>query len=316
MWLKYLNNKSSLFANSVVLDRQNETIEDIVKRYRRSDAEWDYCVRRGADRNVPNGREYDRVMAGLGPATTRDQLAGNPLVRMAWRTALGREIINQFNRSNSESNARYPTRFWFVTILEKDWNTSERNFTFDREGASRKVRNALAGLNYVAAFEFGTFTNLYMNDDDGRSRTVSPHVHGIVWDQNKRKIEDHMRKCRTRFSGGVVEGKSIQFKELKTEEDIARVAHYMAKAPLIGYRVRPMKDGKFTSHKTRLPYISHFRNFEILNSYSMRELIFSGGEGVKIVRQISQDQKRPLPPSPAVRAGSHSCYTDPSLRLG
>lgn len=203
-----------------------------------------------------------------------------------------------------------------MTILEKDWNTSERNFAFDLEGATRKVRNAFTGLNFVAAFEFGTFTNLCVNDDEGRSRTVSPHVHGIVWGQNKRKIEDHMRKCRTRFSGGVVEGKSIQFKELKTEEDIARVAHYMAKAPLIGYRVRPTKDGKFTFHKTRLPYISHFRNFETLNSYSMTELLISSGEGVKIVSQIRQDRKRRLPPSPAVRAGSHSCYTDPSLWLG
>lgn len=316
MWLQYINNTSSLFTDSVVLDRQNETIEDIANRYRRSDFEWDYCVRRGADLNVPDGRDYDQVMAAFSPATVCEQLAGNPCVRRTWRRALSQELGDQFNFATSDPSARVRTRFWFVTILEKDWNTSERNFAFDLEGASRKVRNALAGLNYVAAFEFGTFTNLCVNDDEGRSRTISPHVHGIVWGQNKRKIEDHMRKRRCRFSGGVVEGKSIQFKELKTREDIARVVHYMAKAPLIGYRVRPTKDGKFTANKTRLPYVSHLRNFEILNSYSMDELLISSREGASIVRQIRQDQKRRLPPSPAVRAGSHSCYTGPSLRLG
>lgn len=103
---------------------------------------------------------------------------------------------------------------------------------------------------------------------------------------------------------------------LSERPEVTTTAHYMAKAPLIGYRVRPTKDGKFTACKTRLPYVSHLRNFEILNSYSMAELLISSGEGVKIVSQIRQDQKRRLPPSPAVRAGSHSCYTGPSLRLG
>ena len=250
-------------------------------RYRNSDLDWLYAVQRGGDFQLPRGLACHRFQSELGG--THRHWASSFYGRRVYREALAHRLY----AFCADPQDQLKAHFRFVTVQLADWVTYERAFHFDRQAAVRTVRNLLQGLNFLAILEFVTITNVRHSGRAGR--LVCPHFHCIVWADRQAVLRDQLRRARRRCVGG--SGLSpapagVHVRHLHTPHDVARVAVYSLKSPAYGNYVTRAR-GRYTQRDTRVPYIAHYRMYEILRQYRIHELVFAGGGGVSLRRTLS-----------------------------
>jgi hypothetical protein len=212
----------------------------------------------------------------------------NPHSKRIWLV----ELLNRFlaeHRQRAGTKWRDAERdqaaFALVTLIHKGWACSQNNIQFDLARAKQKVRNALAGTNFIANFDAALYTNEDWKTDGVLGKLVSFHCHAVVWAKNYTALERLRSSIRPRFEPILDKSNGAHFKALKTVDDAAGALTYQSKMPFLGYCTKVDAKGKKTQFSTpKLTFLSRWHLFEELNKYSLFDFSLGGGAGAHILR--------------------------------
>ncbi len=87
-----------------------------------------------------------------------------------------------------------------ATFADRDWAFSDRALNFDYDSAKQKIRNAMAGMNFVGVIEAGYYPGVEWCTDGQRGNLVSFHAHVVLWAGSKSKLKRHQQKISGRFT--------------------------------------------------------------------------------------------------------------------
>jgi hypothetical protein len=212
--------------------------------------------------------------------------AANPIVRQRLRKllieAFGAEFFNGLTANELA----------LVTIIDKRWWSSDRDFQFNRETPSRQIRNFLQGRNYLGIWEFGNVLNV--RAPDGHWRVISPHAHILVWGDSCRDIERALKKRNeedVRFKAAFDGPPAVQVDKIPSSNDLIRVCGYITKAPWLAYSAWA-GFYRFKLSKVRNSFVGHFRLYEILDKFALSELMLAGGQGVEISGKLRAEFRK------------------------
>ena len=169
-----------------------------------------------------------------------------------------------------------------VTFIDESWACPVTAIEFDLARAKQKVRNALTGLSFVAAFEAAHYVNEKWKKDGNEGNLVSFHCHAVVWATHYSQLTRRRKRIKPRFRPILGSKTGVRFDRLKKTDDVCRVVCYQAKMPARGYRTVVKANGKKTQKAANLTYIQRYRLFKALQQHDLLDFWLAGGEGKKI----------------------------------
>jgi hypothetical protein len=212
----------------------------------------------------------------------------NPHSKRIWLAEVLNEFLSEHRQrvgSKWREAEHEQVAFAFVTLIHRDWICSENNIKFDLVKAKQKVRNALAGTNYIANFDVALYTNEDWITEGILGKCISFHCHAVVWMRNRTQLDRLRKRIRPRFEPILGKSNGAHFKEVKTVDDAAYVLAYSRKMPFFGYRSQVDKNGKKTQVKTpKVTFKSRWHLFNELKKHSLFDFSLSGGAGTGILR--------------------------------
>jgi hypothetical protein len=178
---------------------------------------------------------------------------------------------------------RNQVRCALVTFIDESWACPDTAIEFDLVRAKQKVRNALSGLSFVAAFEAAYYINEKWQKNGNWGNLISFHCHAVVWASNYSQLTRRRQKIKPRFRPILGSKTGVRFDRLKKADDVCRAVCYQAKMPFYGYRTVTQANGKKTQKSASLSYIQRYKLFSALQQYDLFEFWLAGGEGKKLV---------------------------------
>jgi hypothetical protein len=169
-----------------------------------------------------------------------------------------------------------------VTFIDEGWACPDRAIEFDLAWAKQKVRNALTGLSFIAAFEAAYYVNEKWKKNGKEGNVISFHCHAVVWATHYSQLTRRRKRIKPRFRPILGSKTGVRFDRLKKTDDVCRVVCYQAKMPARGYRTVAQASGKKTQKAANLTYIQRYRLFKALQQYDLLDFWLAGGEGKKI----------------------------------
>jgi hypothetical protein len=206
----------------------------------------------------------------------------NPYARKAFRRRLLLEVGDLENPTLSDAGV-----VMLATFADREWACSDRAYKCDFGKAKRKIRNAFAGMDYIAVLEAAVYPDSKWKTKGAAGCLVSFHCNAVVWSTSESKLRRHRKAIATRFEP-VFEGETTTYpvlNDLKTIVDLLRVLRYVTKMPLDGYR-KKRKDGKVSQEHAQLEAGHHYRLFKFLRDRSLFDAWFAGGDGAAILKQV------------------------------
>jgi hypothetical protein len=169
-----------------------------------------------------------------------------------------------------------------VTFTDESWACPDTAIEFDLKRAKQKVRNALNGLSFVAAFEAAYYVNEQWEKNEKRGKLVSFHCHAVVWATHKSQLVRRRARIKPRFRPILCNKSGVRFDVLKKSDDLCRAIRYQATMPARGYRTVAQAPGKKTQTSAKLSYLARYRLFSALAQYDLLDFWLAGGEGKEI----------------------------------
>jgi hypothetical protein len=215
----------------------------------------------------------------------------NPWSKRIWL----RELLIAFYGRDSNYRGREEGRFplmaglkegrvvcALVTFTDEGWACPDTAIEFDLARAKQKVRNALNGLSFVAAFEAAHYVNEKWEKNRKQGNLISFHCHAVVWATHYSQLTRRRKRIKPRFRPILGSKTGVRFDALRKAEDVCKAVRYQAKMPARGYRTVTEANGKKTQKVADLSYISRYRLFQALQQYDLLDFWLAGGEGKKI----------------------------------
>ena len=172
-----------------------------------------------------------------------------------------------------------------ATFADHAWACCDRAFNFDFDKAKQKIRNALSGMDYIAAIEAGVYPHTQWTTDGVTGCLVSFHCHAVVWGTSKSVLRRHQAKIADRFEPVHEDDKKLPFlKNLKTLKDVLKALRYLTKMTLEGYR----RKSSGTQEHVPLDAGHHYRLFKFLRGRSLFDAWLAGGKGTEVLRRAKR----------------------------
>jgi hypothetical protein len=172
-----------------------------------------------------------------------------------------------------------------VTFTDENWACPDTKIEFDLNRAKQKVRNALSGLSFIAAFEAACYVNEKWEKAGKEGNLVSFHCHTVVWATHYSQLSRCRKRIKPRFKPILGNRSGVRFDALKKAEDVGKALRYQAKMPARGYRTVSRGWGKKTQTSAKLSYLSRYRLFTALQQYDLLDFWLAGGEGSQVLRE-------------------------------
>jgi hypothetical protein len=172
-----------------------------------------------------------------------------------------------------------------ATFVEQAWACCDRAINFDFAIAKQKIRNAMAGMNYIGVFEPGVYPDEKRVVDGKAGSLVSVHCHAIVFATSVSKLRRHKSKIESRFEA--VDGEGTTFpvlNNLRTMLDLKTALRYFTKMPFKGYKKQKCADGTKQEYADLRP-VNHYCLFSFLKAHSLFDAWFAGGESTRLLRE-------------------------------
>jgi hypothetical protein len=175
-----------------------------------------------------------------------------------------------------------------ATFADRAWACCDRALNFDFDKAKQKIRNALSGMDYIAAIEAGVYPHTQWTTDGITGCLVSFHCHAVVWSTSKSVLRRHKTKIADRFEPVHEDDKQVpRLDNLKTIKDVLKVIRYLTKMTLEGYRRKP-SGKKVVQVHTDLNAGHHYRLFKFLRGRSLFDAWLGGGTGTELLRHAKK----------------------------
>jgi hypothetical protein len=101
-----------------------------------------------------------------------------------------------------------------VTFTDESWACPDTHIEFDLSRAKQKVRNALGGLSFVAAFEAAYYVNEKWEKAGKEGNLVSFHCHAVVWATHYSQLSRCRKRIKPRFRP-ILGNNGVRFDALK-----------------------------------------------------------------------------------------------------
>ena len=170
-----------------------------------------------------------------------------------------------------------------VTFTDESWACPDTAIEFDLTRAKQKVRNALTGLSFVAAFEAAYYTNEKWKKNDNEGNLVSFHCHAVVWATHYSQLTRRRKRIKPRFRPILGSKTGVRFDRLRKADDVCKAVCYQAKMPARGYRTVMKANGKKTQKVADLSFKQRYRLFASLQQYDLLDFWLAGGERKQLV---------------------------------
>jgi len=204
----------------------------------------------------------------------------NPYGRRVFREYLLMEVADV-------EGGQFPTggAIMLATFADHAWACCDRALNFDFDKAKQKIRNALSGMDYIAAIEAGVYPHTQWTTDGITGCLVSFHCHAVVWSTSKSKLRRHKAKIADRFEPVHEDDKKLPFlNNLKTMKDLLKAIRYLTKMTLEGYR----RESSGTQEHVPLDAGHHYRLFKFLRGRSLFDAWLAGGTGTELLRHAKK----------------------------
>jgi hypothetical protein len=169
-----------------------------------------------------------------------------------------------------------------VTFIDESWACPDTAIEFDLERAKQKVRNALTGLSFIAAFEAAYYTNEKWKKNGTEGNLISFHCHAVVWATHYSQLTRRRKRIKPRFRPILGSKTGVRFDALRKADDVCRAVCYQAKMPARGYRTVVKPNGKKTQKAAKLSFWQRYQLFKALQQYDLLDFWLAGGEGKTI----------------------------------
>ena len=172
-----------------------------------------------------------------------------------------------------------------ATFADRAWACCDRALNFDFDKAKQKIRNALSGMDYIAAIEAGVYPHTKWTTDGVTGCLVSFHCHAVVWSTSKSVLRRHKAKIAARFEPVHEDDKKPPvLNNLKTIKDVLKALRYLTKMTLEGYR----RKSSGTQEHVPLDAGHHYRLFKFLRGRSLFDAWLAGGKGTEVLRHAKK----------------------------
>jgi hypothetical protein len=298
-----------------MLDEEDLDIDDFVAEANKWDDLYLYSTIHAVELYEHPYQVQEVIQDFLSRKSLGDFKATNPFSKRIWL----KELLIAFygHECNRPSRAQYeqgersplpnPVQYWYedkeyryplmaglkegrvvcalVTFTDANWACPDTHIEFDLSRAKQKVRNALSGLSFVAAFEAAYYVNEKWEKAGKEGNLVSFHCHAVVWPTHYSQLSRCRKRIKPRFRPILGNKSGVRFDALKKAEDVGKAVRYQAKMPARGYRTVPQGWGKKTQTSAKLSYLSRYRLFTALQQYDLLDFWLAGGEGADILRE-------------------------------
>ena len=218
-----------------------------------------------------------------------DFKATNPFAKRIWLKELliafyGHECNSKSQAQDEDEGGRFPLMAGLkegrvvcalVTFTDESWACPDTHIEFDLSRAKQKVRNALNGLSYVAAFEAACYVNEKWEKAGKEGNLVSFHCHTVVWATSRAQLSRRRTRIKPRFRPILGNKSGVRFDALKKAEDVCKALRYQAKMPALGYRTDRVGWGKKRQRSAKLSYRSRYLLFQALQPYDLLDFWLS-----------------------------------------
>jgi hypothetical protein len=172
-----------------------------------------------------------------------------------------------------------------ATFVDQSWAFPDHEIEFDFEAAKQKIRNAVAGMDYIGAFEPAVYPAEELTTESGTGSLVSFHAHAIVWSTSESQLRRHKLKIAKRFTplAGDEKLSFPRLDNLKTTADFRTTLRYASKMPVDGYE-RVEENDEIRQRHTTLEDVHYFRLIGFLRHHTVFDAWFAGGEGSQILK--------------------------------
>jgi hypothetical protein len=183
----------------VVVDKEELDIDQFVAEARKWDDLYLSSTIHAVELYEHQYQVQQVIQEFLSRKSSGDLKATNPFAKRIWL----KELLIAFyghecNRKNPVQNAlgrfeneggRYPLMAGLkegyvacalVTFTDESWACPDTHIQFDLHRAKQKVRNALSGLSFIAAFETACYVNEKWEKEGHRGKLVCFHCHTVV----------------------------------------------------------------------------------------------------------------------------------------
>jgi len=202
---------------------------------------------------------------------------------------LSKDRLEEFNLANSYSKALFRRHLllaaseWedelykpgrvvmMATFVDQDWAFPDHKIAFDFKAARQKVRNAFAGMDYIAAFEPAVYPDEEVTTESGTGSLVSFHAHVIVWSTSETKLRAHKLKIGKRFTlqAGDEKLSFPRLDKLTTTADFRKSLQYATKMPVVYERVE--EDDPISQRHANLENIHYYKLTSFLHHHTIFE---------------------------------------------
>jgi hypothetical protein len=204
----------------------------------------------------------------------------NPYARKVFREHLLMEVADVEGGQFATGGA-----VMLATFADHAWACCDRACNFDFDKTKQKIRNALSGMDYIAAIEAGVYPHTKWTTDGVTGCLVSFHCHAVVWRTSKSKLRRHQARIAARFKPVHEDDKKLPFlNNLKTLKDVLKALRYLTKMTLEGY---PRKSSGTQEH-VPLDAGHHYRLFKFLRGRSLFDAWLAGGKDTEVLRHAKK----------------------------
>lgn len=219
----------------------------------------------------------------LSRRNAREGSVVNPYTKSLWVADLLGAYVR---RSNIQSGADNNCVHAMITLIHEEWAFADSSIKFDLSAAKKKVRNALAGTDYIGCFEAGLYKNEKYITDGKEGRLISFHFHALISSSSKSKLDRLCRRMRERFTPILRKKSGVHKSMRQTVEERADTLLYLAKMPFLGYRTIQNGSGNTVQRSTsKLSYESRWLLFQAMRNYRTPDLWLAGGSEVSTLRE-------------------------------
>jgi hypothetical protein len=220
----------------------------------------------------------------------------NPYAKRLWLPKLMDSFLKSrqrfYGRSWEEDLRSGKVVCALVTFTHEGWACADTNIQFDLGAAKKKVRNALAGLDYIANFEPAVYKNENWLTNGVEGKLISFHCHAVVWVGSASSMYRLASRIHPRFRPILGNGRGVHTKMIRSEVELANTIPYLAKLPAMGKRTELTKTRKKRQCNSKMTFSSRRNLFHALKGHSTFDTWLAGGEGVRILREPRVELQR------------------------
>lgn len=152
----------------------------------------------------------------------------------------------------------------------------------------RQVQEWLEGYDYIATVAFDFFNNVKFANS---GTCVSPHIHGIFFDEIKKRGKE---KISRKIKNDSEENCILRPFEIKEYSRLIDAVHYAFKGPFGGknyYEIVEGKNGKKVRKRTPLTLKDLITIIQNFKDTPIDAYCFAGGRGISLLQEIRKEMK-------------------------